>query len=238
MEAYDWDISKLGKPLPPIKFINMADTIVIRENETWKERTLRMLNPLHDVVIQCGMCELGRKMCTEQDTTFDPHVMSNMSPSKWVIVGQNPGFNECIEHEPFVGEAGKFFNKAIINGGMERNDFYITNTVLCHTLGNEKPTNDHTRCCEPFLRIQLRLLKPILVITLGQVAFDVFCPDKTMSHHLGEIVRSPKFDVDIYPVYHPSPRNMNNKDRCDKFQEDISNLCELIKSYRSTNQAQ
>lgn len=187
-----------------------------------------MLLNLCNLVRSCNLCSLGKKSCEEQGKIFDPHVFSNLTHSKFMVVGQNPGVNECLGGEPFVGDAGKFFDEQIETGGLERRHFYITNSVKCHSLANEKPTKDQVESCESYLRLEIKILKPKLVITLGSVAFDVFCPDKVMNKHLGDITRSEKFGVNVFPIYHPSPRNMMIESRKNKFIEDISNLCKLV----------
>ena len=226
-----------GPPVPP-KFPHPLTLKDAGENETWVFRMYRMLRPISLTCKACTMCDLGRKMHEQNSRKFDPHVFSNMNPSKFVVVGQNPGFNECIEDQPFVGESGKFFNKIVEENGLARRDFYISNCVRCHTMGNESPNNNHKSKCEPFLRLEIGLLNPSLVITLGAHSFDVFCPDKKLSDSLGTIVESEKFGVKVYPIYHPSPRNMSNGDRKDKFIADVSKLCRLIQLLRSRESSQ
>jgi DNA polymerase len=189
-----------------------------------------MLDHLGQMVRSCVMCTLGRATHADKPSGFNPHVFSAGGISKFMVVGQNPGHNECLVHEPFVGEAGKFFNEQVEANGLSRSDFYITNTVKCYTEKNANPTFEYVSRCEPILRIEIGILRPKLVITLGATAFDVFCPDKKMSGHLGQIVRSEKFEVDIYPIYHPSPRNMAVPERRAKFVEDVRVLCTLIKT--------
>jgi DNA polymerase len=175
------------------------------------------------------MCPLGKKPCEEHNTVFDPHVFSSLTPSKWVIYGQNPGYNECCQQMPFVGLAGQNFDEVIKANGVSRKTFYISNIVRCHTINNEKPDYENTSSCEPILRLELGILKPKLVITLGQVAFDNFCPGKSYSDSLGKIILSQKYSIKVFPTYHPSPRNMQVTERREKFIKDITLLCKLIK---------
>lgn len=220
---FHWDPSRLGPPIPtPVKY---------KQPVTWAERVTEMLNHLHNFTIHCTMCSLGRQRCVEHATEFDPHVFSTMVPSRWVVVGQNPGYNECLQHKPFVGEAGKFFNDQLMKHGLHRKHFYISNAVKCHTVGNATPDFEAVRSCEPILRLELMILKPRLVITLGSVPFELFCPEMVYRDNLGSIVRSDRFGVDVYPIYHPSPRNINLPDRREKFIVDIENLCMLIKTF-------
>lgn len=224
----------IHKPKPRLP-LSLMD---VKGRETWEERTLRMLRPLSDTCRSCSMCELGRSMATDDHPTtimeLDPHVFSNMNPSRWVIVGQNPGKNECLKGEPFVGQSGEFFNKVIKKCGLPRDKFYITNAVKCKTPKNEYPSNKHKDRCEPFLRMEFHLLQPILVITLGRLAFDILCPELVMRDWLGKVATSSKFGVKVYPVYHPSPMNMSNRDRKKKFVEDIYRLQKLITKYEQS----
>lgn len=234
LENFDWDTSKIGKAItrsnPPE---DLYWHYVNKKKESWDHRIQRMLNAIHGAVHNCSMCPLGRSICREHYTIFDPHVFSTMNPSKWMIVGQNPGYNECLEHQPFVGDAGKYFNNAIGQYGLKRDDFYICNAVRCHTIGNEKPTAEHINSCAPFLQMEINLLKPYLVVTLGAVALDILCPGVNLTRGHGNIYNSERFGVRVYPIYHPSPRNMSSEARRDKFQKGIRILCKLIKAHRA-----
>jgi uracil-DNA glycosylase len=76
--------------------------------------------------------------------------------------------------------------------------------------------------------MEIGILRPKLVITLGAVAFGVFCPELLMKDCFGKIVESKKFGVKVYPVYHPSPRNTSIKERKECFDNNIRTLCKLI----------
>lgn len=190
---------------------------------------LKMLRPLRATCKECRMCRLGRMEHQHNNKPLpEPHVFSNMNPSKFVVIGQNPGYNECVNDEPFIGEAGEFFNETIEKFGLTRDHFYITNALKCHTPENRKPEIDELENCEPFLRMELKTLRPKFVITLGAVAFEILCPKLSFSDSLGQLVKSEKFDVNVYAVYHPSPRNMADISRKNRFDKDIEVLCTLI----------
>ncbi|MEM3000672.1 MAG: uracil-DNA glycosylase [Candidatus Nitrosocaldus sp.] len=190
---------------------------------------LNMLRPLRAACKSCTMCNLGVIDHTHLGERIEDYrVFSNMRPSRFVVIGQNPGYNECVQDEPFVGDAGTIFNNEITKHGIDRSMFYITNVVKCHTPDNRKPERDEIEACKPFIMMELKLLKPILVITLGAVAFQVLCPDRQYSDSLGKVVQS-TFGVNVYPIYHPSPRNMQHPERRAKFDSDIAALCALIK---------
>jgi DNA polymerase len=214
------------------KFISIID---VEGKETPHERKMRMLRELSNTCIACSMCELGLKGAEKADTVRDPHVLSNMNPSKFMVVGQNPGWNELEKQQPFVGAAGNNFDTEIEKHGVCRDWFYIGNTVRCYTKDNIKPTKRHMDRCEPFLRMEIGLLKPKLVITLGAVAFAQLCPDVEYGPSLKKITKSKKFGVPVFAIYHPSPINFRDGSRRVAFQEQIKVMCELIKAIKAKN---
>lgn len=198
-----------------------------------------MLAELKNLCKSCTLCPLGRSQHTANNKTFDPHVFSNMVKSKYVVIGQNPGFNECLEDEPFVGQAGMTFNREIGKHGLEREMFYITNIVHCHTDKNRAPYKSEVAACSQLVKMELMHLKPRLVITLGKFAFQALCPDETYSTSLGIVKKSKMIAsgvgtgkiLNVFPVYHPSGMNLSMKKRKDKFESDIALLCRLIKHW-------
>jgi len=174
------------------------------------------------------MCSLGKKMLEEKNKTFDPHVFSNMqTDARYMVVGQNPGFDECQVGLPFIGAAGENFDKTLAKNGLKREDFYVTNCTKCHTLANKAPDHQYRKTCSKILYLEIAVMRPRLIVTLGAQAFDFFCSDKKISDHLGDIVMS---DLGpIFPIYHPSPRNWNLKERRDKIEANIKLLSRLIK---------
>jgi uracil-DNA glycosylase family 4 len=231
LKKFDWDPSKLTPPpkSEPKPMMTLGDVSKAKiDQETFEQRATRMLRGMHTLVNTCSMCSLGKKLCSDRDSIFDPHVFSNMKPSRWMVIGQNPGFNEVLQHEPFVGDAGKAFANELKKYGLWRSDFYITNAVKCYTIQNAKPDRESMSACESILRLEIQLLKPHFVVALGSVAFESLCPDLDFTPNLGKIVESTKFGIKVFPVYHPSPRNLNNSERKEKFIKDVRILSKLI----------
>ena len=197
------------------------------------ERRQIMLEKLATMTQCCSLCNLGRSLCVEKNTEFDPHVFSNLNFSKWMVIGQNPGFNECMKNEPFVGDAGNFFEKCLTSYGLTRKHFYISNVVRCHSVGNAVPTEDQIKSCRPILQMELAIIRPTLITTLGAVAFKALCPTKRFRDSLGTIVHS-EYGFKVFPIYHPSPRNMADQQRKKKFIRDVKMLCKLIKAYQGS----
>lgn len=191
-----------------------------------------MLEHLQKACSVCTMCELGLKEATRNDHARNPHVFSNMRPHRFMVVGQNPGWDELAANEPFVGAAGNNFNVEIGKHNLSRNDFYICNTVRCYTTNNQRPTERHISRCESFLRMEINIIKPKLLIALGSVAFEQLCPGVKFSSSLKTIVKSEKYQVPVFPIYHPSPVNFRDSSRKELFQEQIALMCKLIKAIK------
>lgn len=197
---------------------------------------MSMLRHIGDACKTCGMCELGWAKAKRNGHVLDPHVPGwhdAMSPlPKIMVVGQNPGWNEVVQGEPFVGAAGQVFAKALQQYGgkyrIDRGSFYITNIVKCHTNDNKPPSDSHIERCETFLRMEINTIRPILVVALGSISFSALCPNLEFTESLGKIIRSDKFGVNIYPTYHPSPLNLEDEARRVRFNGDIDVLCKLL----------
>lgn len=88
-----------------------------------------------------------------------------------MFVGEGPGREEDLQGEPFVGRAGQLLTDIITRGmKMRREDVYIANVVKCRPPENRNPEPDEVAACLPFLRRQIELVKPRVLIALGKVA--------------------------------------------------------------------
>lgn len=209
---FDFDCRKL-KPVVSLK-------------ETKDDNMTVMMRGLESFCMSCRMCEIGCKLTKEG---YDPHVVNNGTYSKFMVIGQNPGRNECELGIPFVGAAGKNFDKELKKNKISRKMFYISNITKCYTDQNRKPTNkEKETCASLFLTNEIKILKPKLLITLGESSFSFFCPNYKYSDRLGKITDSEYGKV--YAVYHPSPRNLNDKSRYEKFSKQIRMLSKLIRN--------
>jgi uracil-DNA glycosylase len=94
-----------------------------------------------------------------------------------VLVGEGPGRNEDLEGRPFVGRAGGMLVRLLAALGWQREDVFITNVVKCRPPGNRDPEPDEIAACAPFLRRQLAVLDPAVVVTLGRYSLGMFMPD-------------------------------------------------------------
>ncbi len=104
-----------------------------------------------------------------------------------VFVGEGPGFNEDREGRPFVGRAGALLVKFLATLGWQRDDVFITNIVKCRPPENRDPEPDEIAACAPYLRRQLEILDPALVVTLGRHSLGRFMPGERISAAHGTV---------------------------------------------------
>jgi uracil-DNA glycosylase family 4 len=87
-----------------------------------------------------------------------------------IFVGEGPGADEDRIGEPFVGKAGQLLNLMLPSIGLRREDVYIANIVKCRPPGNRDPQPDEAAACMPFLRRQIELIDPEVIVLLGRIA--------------------------------------------------------------------
>jgi uracil-DNA glycosylase len=119
-----------------------------------------------------------------------------------VIIGEGPGRNEDLQGRPFVGAAGKQLDGLLREAGLVRDDVYITNVVKCRPPENRRPTEAEAEACRPYLERQIALLRPTVVVLLGDSALKRFLPEQTLSGAHGRLVA--RGGLALFPTYHPA----------------------------------
>lgn len=120
-----------------------------------------------------------------------------------MFIGEGPGYYEDKQGEPFVGAAGQLLTRLLGEIGIRREDAYITNVVRCRPPGNRDPLPDEIEACRPYLSGTLDLVRPRVVITLGNFATRVIL-DRPVSISR---VRGQRFEVEgrtVIPTFHPA----------------------------------
>lgn len=178
--------------------------------------------------LRCTKCSVGGRFIDNKPC----NVFSNLCiKTKFMVVGQNPGYHEVEQGTPFVGVSGKFFDEQIEQVlGITRKDIYICNTIRCYTEKNRPPTKEEVKNCEYFLDREIEILKPKVVVTLGSFAFKRLTEMDRISLYHGQIITSARYNIKVFPLYHPSPLNMNRPDRKQEFVRDLEKLGEFLKN--------
>ncbi len=125
-----------------------------------------------------------------------------------VFVGEGPGMNEDRDGRPFVGRAGGLLERLLRHVGWGRDDVYITNIVKCRPPGNRDPEPDEMAACASFLRRQLEVLDPSVVVTLGRFSMASFMPGVRITQAHGTTRPADPDtgarDATVFAMYHPA----------------------------------
>ena len=124
-------------------------------------------------VHDCNACKL-RAGCTQ--TVFGVGDES----ADWLFIGEGPGADEDLQGEPFVGQAGKLLDNMLLAIKLKRgNNVYIANIVKCRPPGNRTPAAEEIAACLPYLRRQIELIRPKLIVALGKIASNALLGRET-----------------------------------------------------------
>lgn len=118
---------------------------------------------LQQRVKHCTACDLHH---TRTQTVFG---VGNQQ-ADWLIVGEAPGADEDRQGEPFVGRAGQLLNNMLLAIGLRREQVYIANILKCRPPNNRDPRPEEVMQCEQYLRRQVELLQPKLILAVGRIA--------------------------------------------------------------------
>ena len=145
-----------------------------------------------------------------------------------MFIGEAPGEKEDELGRPFVGAAGKFLNELMASIGLKREGVYITNVVKYRPPENRDPTPEEKEQCMPWLKLEIALVKPRVIVPLGRHALAYFLSDITISHAHGKAFPLTK-NITIFPIYHPAAA-MHNGNLRSSLQSDFYALSDYLKS--------
>jgi len=157
----------------------------------------RSLEELQAAIGDCRRCKLwpGRT-----------HVVFGVGNprAKIMFVGEAPGRDEDAQGEPFVGRAGQLLTDIITKGmGLRRNDVYIANVIKCRPPDNRDPEPDEVESCEPFLKKQIDLIKPRVIVALGKFAVQTLLRSKVPITRLRGTWHN-YHGIKLMPTLHPA----------------------------------
>jgi uracil-DNA glycosylase len=120
-----------------------------------------------------------------------------------MFVGEAPGADEDLQGIPFVGRAGQLLTKIIEAMGLTRDEVYIANVLKCRPPENRNPESDEVAACSGFVRRQIAVIRPKIIVTLGKYATDLLLGGNvTISKVRGKFVEME--GVALLPTFHPS----------------------------------
>jgi uracil-DNA glycosylase len=147
-----------------------------------------------------------------------------------MLVGEAPGANEDAQGRPFVGRAGQLLDELLAEGGLAREQVFITNVVKARPPGNRDPRAAEVAHWMPYLEAQLALIRPRLVVPLGRHALAHFTEGAKISEVHGTLVL--ERGRALFPLYHPAAA-LHNASLWGTLVDDARRLPEALEQVRA-----
>ncbi len=160
---------------------------------------------LEESIKNCKKC----KLCTNRNNIV---FGEGNKQAKVMFIGEGPGADEDSQGIPFVGKAGQLMNKCFEGLGIKRQEFYIANIVKCRPPSNRVPEQDEADACLDYLRNQVVLVKPEIIVLLGSTALkNILGKEYGITSSRGKWVESK--GILYMPTWHPAAllRDENKK---------------------------
>ncbi len=168
-----------------------------------EQRTTKNEEPQHDllddlraVVTACEKCRLSKSRTQVVYGVGNP-------TADLMFIGEAPGRDEDLQGEPFVGRAGQLLTDIIKAMKLTRDDVYIANVIKCRPPENRPPEQDELDECRPYIRRQVEIIQPKVIVTLGRFALQSL----TEKAYAISSARGEWLDyngVKVMPTYHPA----------------------------------
>lgn len=165
-----------------------------------------LLSRLREEIGACTRCALS---CTRKNIVFG----EGNPDAGLMFIGEGPGEEEDIQARPFVGKAGVLLTRLIEKMELQRSDVYIANIVKCRPPGNREPEAAEVATCKPFLEQQIGIIRPAVIITLGNVALQSLLNNPSLrittarGHFIGY------HGTPVMPTFHPAYLLRNPADK-------------------------
>ncbi len=178
---------------------------------------------LEDACLHCTRCRL----C---ETRTHVVIGKGNRCAPILFVGEGPGRQEDEQGIPFVGQAGQLLDLALIGIGFEPEDYYIANVVKCRPPENRTPVAEECQACMDYLRAQFALIKPKIVVCMGNVALTyLMSPEARISRVHGQWTK--KQDVLFTATYHPAALLRDESKKLD-FWKDLKAVYNQLEAIR------
>jgi DNA polymerase len=160
------------------------------------------LTKLSDQIKSCELCEL----CKSRNKAVPG---CGSCSANLVFVGEGPGADEDAQGLPFVGRAGKLLDKMIAGMGLNRDDVFICNVVKCRPPGNRDPKAEEILSCFPYLKAQLDVICPDVIVALGaHAARTLLNTNRAIGELRGTVhefyVSEDSEPIPLIATYHPA----------------------------------
>ena len=122
----------------------------------------------------------------------------------WMVIGEAPGADEDKQGEPFVGKAGQLLNAMLAALGLKRQQVYIANVLKCRPPNNRDPQPEEAAACEAFLKRQIALVQPKVILVVGRIAAQNLLKVETPIGKLRGSVHTYDDKLPVVVTYHPA----------------------------------
>lgn len=177
---------------------------------------LEELRKITDVCRKCKLCN------TRQNVVFG---VGNPN-AEIMFIGEGPGGDEDRLGEPFVGRAGQLMNKAFDILGIKREEIYIANIVKCRPPHNRDPEEDEITACMDYLRNQVMIVKPKIIVLLGRISLqNILGKEYKITASRGKWIE--KKGIKYMPTWHPAALLRDDTKKIE-FLEDLEQVVKEI----------
>ncbi len=182
------------------------------------------LQELEQKVSKCELCGLHQ---TRTQTVFGV----GHPTADWLIIGEAPGEDEDRKGEPFVGRAGQLLTNMLRAIGLAREEVFIANILKCRPPNNRDPQQEEISNCRPYLRQQIQLINPKIILAVGRIAAQSLLKTDTPIGRLrGKRYTYEDTEIPLVATYHPayllrSPQQKRKAWEDLKFALEIKDLC-------------
>lgn len=183
------------------------------------------LEEIASAVAQCERCPLAQTRTNTVPGYGD-------AAADIVFIGEGPGKNEDLQGVPFCGAAGRVLDELLDSINLKRENIFITNVVKCRPPKNRDPLQEEVDACFGFLRQQLAVIQPKIIVNLGRHSMDRFLPNCKISEDHGKPKRRTIENLGtfvFYPIYHPAAA-LYNPQLKEVLLEDIKRLPKIIEA--------
>jgi DNA polymerase len=183
--------------------------------------SIQILEELKARALVCTRCRLAETRTQVVFGVGDPE-------ARLMFVGEAPGQNEDLQGEPFVGAAGKLLDNLLGEIGLHRSEVYIANVLKCRPPGNRDPRPDEIDSCKGYLREQIRLFSPDVVMTLGNFATKLLLNTETGITRLRGRPHSWWLGALLVPTFHPAAALRGGDRVTNQMREDFALVRSLL----------
>jgi len=186
---------------PPTAEVAAQGASVPAKQPAFEQIPLMDWEPLLECISDCRACGLGSGRKQAVPGVGDRN-------ADWMFIGEGPGAEEDARGEPFVGQAGQLLDAMLAAIDLKRGeDVYIANAVKCRPPGNRTPEAGEMKTCFGFLKRQIELIQPKLIVLLGKAAVHAVLGEegslaslrgKSLTYRLGER------EIPVVVTYHPA----------------------------------